>query len=334
MHAAERLVALLAGMVCLGLRAASASCVIPDTRLLPCDPAKGQVCPIVSEPGGLYPGEAFAPYAHGDPRFEYCKVGGTIPAGRQCEVECKSGYGDMDAGLASNHVACGADGNLDWTMLPNCVLCDEYSYQDEQSSDVCELCPSNLFTGITGATSVAQCDKCKPGTTGTPPGNCRLPPRPGKGWGDCPDRCDPSTGQRCAWHWNSSKEFPYDFSHFANSVTTCDVVNIVAVAAAPQAEPSVVEQWVDGLQIFQEHINSRGGLRLGNNSVGYVNVTVLRVPANTWPRYEKAQKYRNAYANLCFDDGEHGRLGSGWRCAYHRSALAALSAEAMLLVAR
>lgn len=326
----------LTGMACLGLRAASASCVIPSTRDLPCDPAKGQVCPQKSEAGGLYPGEVFASYLHGDPRFEYCKVGGTIPAGRQCQVECKPGYGDKDEGGDSNHVACGADGNLDWTKLPNCELCDEFSFQDKQSSVACELCSGNLFTGITGATSRSQCDKCKPGTQGTPPGNCYLPPRPGRGWGDCPDRCDPSTGQRCSWTWDNKTHFPYDFSHFANRPqSTCDVVNIVAVAAAPKVdEPSVVEQWIDGLQFFQEHINSRGGLRLGNNSVGYVNVTVLRVPANAWSYAEKAQKYRNAYANLCFDDGERGRHGSGWRCAYHRSAVADPFAAAMLLVAR
>jgi hypothetical protein len=310
---------LAAVALCLGA-ASAAGCTIPRTRQIPCQPLP---CDRTSEDGGLYPGEVFAEYGHGDDRATWCQVGGTIPPGQQCEVKCKEGYGDMD-GTDFNHVAC-VGGELDWTKLPKCEACSPYSYQDKNSSDGCILCPGNLYTGVTGATSRHQCDKCKPGTTGQP-GNCQLSRRTvgwGEGAGKCPDRCDPNTGQRCVWSWNNdnySKKEPYDFSHFALAPTNCDVVNIVAVVST--VDDFGAGQWIDGLTIFQEHINSRGGLRLGENSVGYVNVTVVRVRP-TWSSYETAKSYKALYENLCYEDGEQGKLGSGWQCADRRSAAAA-----------
>lgn len=306
MFVGARLVA-FAAVVCLGPRAADAVCQLNE-RMLPCNTSKGEVC-TKSGPGGLYPGEEFYRYGVGDSRSQYCKPGGTVPAGEQCEVQCQAGYGDLD-GADFNHVACTADGRLDWTSLPKCVLCDQYSYQDKQSSNTCKLCPSNTYTGKEGATNVNECDKCKPGTTGEP-GNCQMPKRP-EGWGNCPNQCDPSESH-CALSWrDNGTQVPYDFSHFpADCPTTCDVVNIVGIVTV--YDDYGAGQWIDGLRIFEQHINSRGGLRLGNNSVGYVNVTVVRVNDHHWPSYLKAQKYRDQYNDLCFENGSGGPESLGWR---------------------
>lgn len=302
-------VSLAAVAVCLGPRAVGASCTIPPVRPLPCEGC-GE-----SEPGGLYPGEVYAEYGHGDARAQYCRVGGTIPEGQQCEVKCQKGYGDLD-GTDSNHVAC-ISGDLDWTKMPKCVECSPDSYQDEQSSDPCKLCPGDRYTNIMGATSREQCNTCKPGTTGQP-GNCQLTRRT-DGWGMCPDRCDPKNGQSCAWSWNNHTTQSYDFSHFANDPANCDVVNIVTVVTT--VDDFGAGQWSDGLRIFQEHINSLGGLRLGENSVGYVNVTVVRVDP-IWSSFEKPQYYQCQYENLCYEDGlrncKPGMPQLGWRCAAHR----------------
>ena len=88
-------------------------------------------------------------------------------------------------------------------------------------------------------------------------------------------------------------------------------MNIVAVVST--VDDFGAGQWKDGLAIFQDHINSLGGLRLGEDSVGYVNVTVVRVKPS-WSPYETASKYNTEYEKLC--------SGDGWRCADHRSAAA------------
>ena len=303
----------LAALMCLAPHAADADCTIPQTRQLPCEGCG------TSEPGGLYPGEVFHTYVHGDSRSEHCKVGGILPVGTFCQIDCQAGWGDADAGRPDRDLTCvAADPShverIDWEHLPKCEQCAEDSYKTDVSADTCDRCPGLLYTGKKGATSHAECNQCKPGTIGTPPGNCRLAPRT-EGWGKCPDRCDPTTapGKRCTWSWdNSSAPFPYEFSNFAGvdgqPVSTCSVVNIVGVEST--IDDSGGSQWFDGLKLFQEHINKRGGLRLGQGAVGYVNITIVKVGAYA----HDPQKYENEYKNLCYEDGEAGKHGSGWRC--------------------
>ena len=293
---------LIAAVVLMRSPCADGSCqILEGTRPLP-GPGGGK-----SQAGGLLIGEAFYSNHGHSPQ---CVAGGVMQPGSRCDVVCNSGYGDLDACLGFRGLTCGlGGGGLQppvYTQLPMCQKCDEFHYKVGTNSEACKRCPPNSRTGKDGATSQADCNQCVETAMGTYP-NCRERPRPA-GWNDCPTKCNPDTDKEgCSLPWSPHES--YRFSNFIGDAANCSVVNIIGVMRTPSAGDSGT-QWWDGLKLVQEHINMRGGLRLGEGKVGYLNITILTetpsVLASGLPRF-----YTGIYQGLCLNDPDAG-AGTGW----------------------
>ena len=99
----------------------------------------------------------------------------------------------------------------------------------------------------------------------------------------------PSGGEECPPH---SRAFPIPPN------TECSVVRF-AGAVAPGALDGKNELWKEGLQMYAEHINAQGGLRMGQGAVGYVNLSILELSR------DDTDKFIPAYERLCGDPDVH-----------------------------
>ena len=122
------------------------------------------------------------------------------------------------------------------------------------------------------------------------------PPRPPH-WGDCPDIC-PNAAQRQCEPGNL-------FTGFVGSPQACSVINVIGVSEIVEGEQG--SQWEHGLRFFAERLNAAGGLRLGDGSVGYLNVTVLPVDEGLIHKHSLKDCYKELYQGLCHGpaDGWH-----------------------------
>ena len=101
--------------------------------------------------------------------------------------------------------------------------------------------------------------------------------------------CDEAPAARCP---DSSAVFPIDPSSGCNTV---HIVSVVSPDSAESGDTPRYKHWRQGLELFRDHVNSQGGLRMGEGFVGYVNVTMHTVEEEA----EQERHYRDLYLDLC-----------------------------------
>jgi hypothetical protein len=99
--------------------------------------------------------------------------------------------------------------------------------------------------------------------------------------------CDEAPAAGCP---DPSEAFPIDPDNGCNTVHIVSVVS--PDSRALSGDIPRYEHWRQGLEVFRDHVNGLGGLRMGEGFVGYVNVTVHTVE-------QDVLSYREKYLQLC-----------------------------------
>ena len=96
----------------------------------------------------------------------------------------------------------------------------------------------------------------------------------------------------------------------------CHVINIWGVGAYLSSSFDQIgvgwghRKWAQGLQIYRRHANRMGGIRLGQNHVGYLNVSLARNLSESDVKGRGTQgKWRDYYQELCANPALHVLLG-------------------------
>ena len=77
----------------------------------------------------------------------------------------------------------------------------------------------------------------------------------------------------------------------------CDVITFAGGIAPGAMATGKNTWWREGLQLFADHINAQGGLRLGPRGIGFVNISLTLV------EQDDTETYAALYGSLCDDSG-------------------------------
>ena len=77
----------------------------------------------------------------------------------------------------------------------------------------------------------------------------------------------------------------------------CDVITFAGGVAPGAMATGTNTWWREGLQLFADHVNAQGGLRLGQGGIGFVNISLTLV------EQDDTETYTTLYRSLCDDPG-------------------------------
>lgn len=226
------------------------------------------------------------------------------------------------------------------STIGRCTKCVEGKYRGGLGTGswtgpgkACQACSSNTTTPLSGSTSASNCTECANGYEGRPcrPKRCPGTDFPHSGHNGCPakhfgDECKleckngyskqsgsgryicnatgvwEPVGGELACGKIRTEDCPDDW---VRRNSDCEIVAIAGFTSSEHHQRSL--DWGRGVEMFTEHVNTQGGLRMGRvnsrDQIGYVTAEMKHLAS------EDPLKYRQKYLDLCKDPGVDVLLG-------------------------